>query len=146
MTARALIVNHWQHYWTSPLLPIWICVGRQGERVINHSITHRFVRTQTSSKHWSTTAPPNISYADTCPHAQKHSADYNKCADNKPLSVDHLWWQFCFQFSAIIYWCIVWIMSNKRKSRARVSETNSEAMQSNVYCWLHTKSSFSKSC
>lgn len=44
MTTGALIVNHWQHYWTTTPSPIWICVGKP---VINQSITHRSVCTQT---------------------------------------------------------------------------------------------------
>lgn len=115
MTARALIVNHWQHYWTSPPLPIWICVGRQGGPCYkSFNNTHLCA---SSSENESTTAPPNVFYTDTCPHAQKHTANYNKCG-----SVDHPSWQLCFLSSALIFWCIVWIMQNKRSSRTRISD------------------------
>lgn len=75
MTARALIVNHWQHYWTSPPSPIWICVGKLGEPVINQSITHRNVCTQTSTKHGSTNPPPHIPHTDTCTHTHTNTSE-----------------------------------------------------------------------
>lgn len=113
MTARALIVNHWQHYWTSPPLPIWICVGKLREPVINQSITHTGVRAHKLPPRLDAqTPPPSLTLTHTHTHIHLHTHtrfwDDNKCADNQPMTgvsffcVDHPLCQFCLS-SAVLY-------------------------------------------
>lgn len=75
MTARTLIVNHWQHYWTSSPSPVWICVGKLEETVINQPITHKRVCTEIF---------PQCTEAKALYftlHMHTHIRIYNKCAD-----------------------------------------------------------------
>lgn len=75
MTARTLIVNHWQHYWTSSPSPKWICVGKLEETVINQPITHKRVCTEIF---------PQCTEAKALYftlHMHTHIRIYNKCAD-----------------------------------------------------------------
>ena len=86
MTARALIVNHWRHYWTSSLSPIWICVGKLGEPVINQSITRRSVRAKLPQT--MEAQPPLLPMSLTLTHTHTHThiSDGNKCGDNQSVT------------------------------------------------------------
>lgn len=87
MTARALIVNHWQHYWTSSPSPVWICVGKLEETVINQPITHKRVCAEIF---------PQCTEAKALYftlHMHTHIRIYNKCADK--LGRDLMWISHC---------------------------------------------------